>query len=687
MTRRHQTRWLSQELTSPSKQDYEDEDGVRRQTRRGGSSDSPLAGIVGGRSVLGEGLRAAGLAKQRDDTDDVFGVATQSAKRNRFSSDLDLPSAVRDRTETARPLTRQSSRPLTTEGFPIGDPRTPVNSSNYYSQRNTQTVGHSRPSTSMAAYYEEPRTAPLLRTNKSGAETDRVHNLEPSRSVSQAGVRYPISSLAAQDRASASPATLGRRAAETALINTKPTSEPSEHIRLMLDTLNMFESNLARLPSMGSTSTVTIPELFRSAQNIVHSTNALNTLLRSGTEHALARQVDAEVSENERPVNVSEIWRDVGGEYRESLRVSDELVRTMTSFLSGVGRLLRETMAERSHGRTASLDETSSSRRMTPDFSLGNGRTSEGKLSSDGRSSIDVKRRWDSSSGEMGMATTSFTSLHSSSSASQQSSSSHPSLTIFKTRAESDHRSEGREPSNDPVVRKLSRLSLTTPRRLDSFRDSQDSQPKTAAPIMHLSYSEDSVLNQDSPLAAATINRSQGTGPRRATSLAVAPSLPSLPSESLLAKRDSSRITRRPKISSMSNATVRANSIFPSMTASGNPTTAITPMAVQASPERPSLSNTRSNTNIRGTLTRTTGAALAELQEQMDRDGRKRTISASSALEADIRPIISDLEAERDRPRMSLDSNPGYSAVRSSTYATGSNRERRGTVTGLFSRN
>ena len=684
MTRRHQTRWLSQDLTSPSKGDA-DENGVRRQSQRGGSTDSPLAGIVTGRSVVGEGLRAAGLAKQREDTDDVFGVEdTQAARRNRLSSDLGLSRAPRERTETARPLTRQSDRPAANEGSAYGDLRTPINSNAHFSQRNVHTIGHTRPSTSMSVYREEPRTAPLLRTNRSDAEAGRVFTTDLTRPISQAGLHFPISSLAAQDRAS--PATFGRRVGETVQNVTKPNSENPEHVRLMLDTLNMFESNLARLPSMGSTTTVTIPDLFRSAQNIVHSANALNTLLRTGTDHALAQQVEAEVADSQ-SMDVSDIWRNVGSDYRESLRVSDELVRTMTSFLSGVGRLLRESVAERSHLRTASLDETSSMRRLTPDYSLGNGRTSEGRLSSDGRSSNDAKKRWDSSSGEMGMATTSYTSVHSSSSASRQSSSSHHLSSTFKPGVEGDRRADGLETPNEPMLRKISRLSLTTPRRFESFRDYEDGQPKTAAPAMQLSHSESSALDMDSPLAAATLNRAQGTGPRRATTLAVAPNLPTLPSESILAKRDSARINRRPKTSSMSNATVRANSIFPSMMASGNPTTAITPMAVQASPERPSLSSTRSTFNVRGTLTKTTGAAVAELQEQIERDGRKRTISATSALENEVRPLVSGSETERERPRMSLDSNSGYSGARTSSYATGSTRERRGTVTGLFSRN
>src|ERR1700675_3904458 len=100
----------------------------------------------------------------------------------------------------------------------------------------------------------------------------------------------------------------------------------------------MFESYLSRVPPMGNTSTVTIPELFRSAQGIVHASDKLNAHLRSGTNKALEEQINAEVGDAVNGVDLTEEWRRVGGEYRDGLRVSDELVRSLTGFILGVGK-------------------------------------------------------------------------------------------------------------------------------------------------------------------------------------------------------------------------------------------------------------------------------------------------------------------------------------------------------------
>lgn len=70
LTRRHQTRWLSEDLTGEHDQDEEPQGAAlgRRQSLRSGSAESPLNGGFGmGRSLVGEGLRAAGISKRGDD--------------------------------------------------------------------------------------------------------------------------------------------------------------------------------------------------------------------------------------------------------------------------------------------------------------------------------------------------------------------------------------------------------------------------------------------------------------------------------------------------------------------------------------------------------------------------------------------------------------------------------------------
>ena len=72
-------------------------------------------------------------------------------------------------------------------------------------------------------------------------------------------------------------------------------------------------------------------------------------------------------------------------DHRENLRVSDEVVRNMTGFLLGVGKILRDTTSAQQHLRTLSLDEEVV-RRGTPDIVLlGNNRERD----ADGRSVVE----------------------------------------------------------------------------------------------------------------------------------------------------------------------------------------------------------------------------------------------------------------------------------------------------------
>jgi hypothetical protein len=156
----------------------------------------------------------------------------------------------------------------------------------------------------------------------------------------------------------------------------------------MMDSLSIFESNLSRLPPNGHTTTNTIPELFKAAQTIVQATEKLNVLLRSGTNRALEEQISAEVSGElgEGNSDLSEYWRTVGSDFRECLRASDDLVRNMTGFLLGVGKVLRETNASNvgtpsQHLRSMSLDEDVTARLNTEGAPTSGGRSSEGRRS------------------------------------------------------------------------------------------------------------------------------------------------------------------------------------------------------------------------------------------------------------------------------------------------------------------
>lgn len=646
--------------------------------------------------MIGESLKAAGLTRRRDDTDDVFAEPSKQVSRNlRLNSeDADNQlSLINGRRAESRFYGRSTGRPGSSDGISFA-PHTPANQ---HSSQRAQLSLASRPSTSMASYHhEEPQTAPpFLRTHKSAypiANRDR-QLLPAADTVPRPPSQTRIYSAQTHDRSSSSPSALARRTPLNAAASAAANSN-TEHIQLLLDSLNMFESQLARLPSMGSTTTLTIPELFRSAQSIVHQSNALNALLRNGTAHALEAQIDADVeasiADEARSLDSVALWKDVGAEFRECQRVSDEVIRTTTSFLLGVGKVLRDSSTERSHNRTSSLDESvSTARRLTPELSLGVERASaSGGRSSDGHSSIDLKQRWVSSSGEMSIGSgKSLPSLQGSNSSqlSSLSSSSRPS-TSFRARFESDPvlQNEESSQSNSRVLRLTqSNRRLGTPQEaLEVLEERRNDHSSVNARFQGVAE----VIPSSATGSSSTLGRRALDLPRRMHTISIPPPLPTLPSESLLSRSNSTaskNTARKQKMSTASNATVRANSIFPSLSTSSNPTTALTTTAVSASPERPSA-----KTRGTGTLSRITGAAIADLQQHIQRDvTRPRTISDSSAATIDNRHIMSGSETERDwrttadRPRMSLDSNPGF------TRSTTVGRNRRGTVTGLFSRN
>jgi hypothetical protein len=122
----------------------------------------------------------------------------------------------------------------------------------------------------------------------------------------------------------------------------------SEHAKLMVDSLTMFESQLLKLaPVLGAAGANHAEMLTRNALTLVVNAERLNTLLKSGNSRALDSQIEAEVEGDCGPSSgardsLVDVWRKVGGEYREGLRISDDLVRALTGLLLGVGRVLKE---------------------------------------------------------------------------------------------------------------------------------------------------------------------------------------------------------------------------------------------------------------------------------------------------------------------------------------------------------
>ena len=334
------------------------------QTRRGGSWESPVAQ---NRSLVGEGLKAAGIATRRRETaDDVFREPSQEPEERR----LELV------TTTSHPSIL-TSRDREVEYEP--EPRTPASA---VRREPPRSLFSSRPASSMggAHQYESPSSDALRVSTLRGKKTTPLMDISRDLPI----VRQP-----SMERGYPSPYTgASRQLAGTPLSATRDRVGSGEHGKLMMDSLSIFESHLSRLPPNGHTTTNTIPELFKAAQTIVQATEKLNVLLRSGTNRALEEQISAEVSGElgEGNSELSEYWRTVGSDFRECLRASDDLVRNMTGFLLGVGKVLRETNASNvgtpsQHLRSMSLDDDVTARLNTEGAPTSGGRSSEGRRS------------------------------------------------------------------------------------------------------------------------------------------------------------------------------------------------------------------------------------------------------------------------------------------------------------------
>ncbi|CAL1712984.1 unnamed protein product [Somion occarium] len=724
LTRKHQTRWLSEDLSA---QDHEgDTSGYgRKQGHKTASSESPLTlNMSGGRSLVNEGLRAAGLTRRKDGNDDPFaGNATTSAavvpRRTRSTGS---GSILNGEPHHPPPAGHSFSRVSESVGGSRNiDPRTPA-------QRQDRNVSYSggfnRPGTSMAALHsDEPRTAPAgLRTYRSSYPLQREPSSSSSYQASDESSRTHPTSV--HDRLYSSP--FGGHGNHTAplpatAMGSKNTRDPHmEHRRLMLDALSMFESHLSRLPPMGQTTTSTIPEVFQTSQHLIHTTDKLNTALKAGTNQALEAQIDAEVSDSNN-ANAAEIWARVGMEYRDNLRLSDEVVRTMTAFLLGVGKVLREATTsanahQQQHSRTMSLDDDSVSKARSTSEGVSAGTLSVDRRSSDGRRSRETRRSWDPRE-------TSQVSLNLGRLASRERTNggiSRPGSSMNQVRSAASS-NEARSVSDDmdhtPQTIRVpsSLLSSSSVRKPYTPRDQRTtSDPSTRQSIVL--DSPDSYEPSPTPAPRNVFDRSRALPP-----LAIPPSLPTLPSESLLRRSATSstsastdKSTRR-KISSNSNVTVRAeassSSSFQPIIKPSNPTTAVTPHTVSHSPETSSTRLPRNDSA--SSFNHTNGvtfsrpstisvSTLSGLQQQHDSHSRQRTSSTSSVEEpisavSALRSPMSGSETERPRTvglrgRVSLDKSgtPDRGSITASSSQAStllsSRKERRRTITEIFQR-
>ena len=332
----------------------------RRQAQRGGSAESALSS-AGGRSLIGEGLRAAGLSKRREEERRVD-WSPEDEEKSTTLSERERPHPPRaatsmadyrylDREEDLDRRYRDTDRPV--RQLPSRDQEASLTEASMTRERDRESIATDRAGSSFCRYNHN----------------SHVHT--PSLAPPPATPHHMHERLS-----SASPFSARRLNSQTPASGSS--TNQTEHIKLMLESLTMFETQLNRLPlgkSAGGGSVGTglgtgtsQTELTKNAQNMVYTAERLSGLLKQGNGKAVEEQVEAEVeasSTGRDTQEIGSIWGRVAADYRENSRVADELVRGMTGFLLGIGRVMREIApltdyagggSPSMHARHASLD-------------------------------------------------------------------------------------------------------------------------------------------------------------------------------------------------------------------------------------------------------------------------------------------------------------------------------------------
>ncbi|KAJ3848291.1 hypothetical protein EV368DRAFT_86788 [Lentinula lateritia] len=730
--RRHQTggRWVSEDMSVASfhrtdgeaDEDYEDvpnPQGRRQTLRTGGSADSALTVGVA-RSLVGEGLKAVGLkgggAVGR--RGDIFDENTPL--REKVTRDRDRERAQRVE-KIERSISRTGIRSQSRLEWEHENDEDQGHSSNIRSRGNTSdirtragTVIGPRASTSMAIRDREregvggepepePRTAPPhLRSYKSSYDLVLSHEAFSRHEID-------LGRETAQDREDRAPSSLSRhvpspfgstrRSLPNLLSNDGEASHlnlpRSNHNRLLHDSLQMFETHVTRVPS---TSSATTSDLLRNARNIAGAAEKLNLMARVAMTKALDAQINAEV-DGSTSDEAADIWRTIGADYRDQMRVSDELVRSVTDFLLGVGRAVKDmTGGGDSHGRSVSLDEVGG--RLTRN-SMG----SDGGSTGSGRRSEESRRSWGDDVKRLSTGPKRSESALSGRSSSMLNARDHETPISLRSR-------QSNESTNVSRAQESGRGNLVTFDSQETLHAVTFDPSPTPASRAH--------FNRNQERSGATLDRARTLPP-----LSIPKSLAQLPSESLTRRQ-----TQTPASSTRHRpTTVGSNTVrgpFP-LSSPNIPTTALTPHTVSNSQRQDfpilrsdsgSGSGKSSGATPRSTVTfsrSSTVSALTGLQQQQQlaeqQRQRKRTQSNSSASGAETTERVSRVtrtdtgsETERgpartigrqvDRSRMSLDGSrtlngnvhPADRSAATSILPTSKPRERRKTVVDMWPR-
>lgn len=685
LTRRHQTRWLSADLSGNAP------DGGRRQSQRGGSAESALNGGVGAPGRLaGESLRAAGIVMRGSgrqgapSNEDVFGderdvnVPARGARSGVVGPStgrvVEWEDAEKQRRSDADDRSRTSG-PSARVGEPVGPPATrphlqsdPIRAPPaLVVERDARRGISSRPATSMADFshggdgsrnggysirsgrttYDlsdrpESRRSPIMRTPslpQPPGELDRPHTGTFSRQYT-----------------SVTPGGHG------SLVNLQ-NSQSAEHTRLMLESLSMFQAQLSRLPNPSPT----VRDLSDHSNAIIRSSDRLNRILRAATANAVQQQIAVEVDDEyyevDGPNHPTQIWRDVGSDFREGLRESDDVVRSLTGFILGVGKLLKEVAgaSESTHLRSTSLDDEITRR---PPSDSGLERASSARRSQDGRRSAESRLSWEP-------MITSGADI-------SRRLSSRSDLNLARPPSSRD-----RDSDQDRSTSSRSGLNLpSTSRRLFAPREHREQQMTTNGSGVRNTPSNVLDLSVDYEPSPTPASRFPQAERSRQPAYFTPPPLPSFPSESLL-QRSSTTVDKgsRRNVSSTSVTTVR-NPNPPFSLSTPNPTTAISTHTASASPETSTfpMERTDSGDSVRSSVifSRPSEVSISALQQQQSRDEARRRAGTTAEEDTSginqIRSSLSRPETERDTRRRTL----GVRAARMSLEAAAEEHETAG---------
>jgi len=309
---------------------------------RGGSAESALLS-PGGRSLIGEGLRAAGLSRRSVDERSDRRVDWNPEDEERRSA---LPEREKERPHPPRAATSMANYRY-------------LDKEDDQDRRYRDTDRPARQLSSRERESSLARVESSLTRRERERDSDRAgSSLSHYNQNSYAHTPSPVPLLATPHHmheriSTASPFSTRRLNSQTP--GGSSSSNQTEHIKLLLETLTMFETQLNRLPlgkSAGSSSTATgasQTELARNAQSMVYVAERLSGLLKQGNGRAVEEQVEAEVEGSSGSSRmgrgaqeIGNIWGRVAAEYRDNSRVADELVRAMTGFLLGIGRVMRD---------------------------------------------------------------------------------------------------------------------------------------------------------------------------------------------------------------------------------------------------------------------------------------------------------------------------------------------------------